>query len=115
MRMKSEDRFLGLHELMKVAAKTDTLVRQAWEESKADRITGRLARDPNDFGALCFAIVEGVKNADAFSFEITGGQNDWLLLQISMMQLSYPMWKDFCNDTHPDLLGGQCPGKLFLL
>jgi hypothetical protein len=111
--MKSEDRLLGLHELMKVAAKTDTLVRQAWEESKAGRITGRLARDPNDFGALSYAIVEGVKNPDAFSFLITGGQNDWLLLQVSMMHHSYAMWEDLWNETHPDRFGEACAGEDF--
>ena len=111
--MKSEDRLLGLHELMKVAEKTDTLVRQAWGESKEGRITGRLARDPYDFGALCYAIVEGVKNADAFSFEITGGQNDWLLLQVSMMQLSYAMWEVLWNETHPDRFGEACAGEDF--
>src|ERR1700739_692852 len=101
-RMKMEDRLLSFHGLMKVAAKIDTLAREALEESKAQRITGRLARDPDDFGALCDATVEGVKNGAAFSLEITGSQDGWLLLQVSMMQVSYAMWEQLWNDAHPD-------------
>jgi hypothetical protein len=104
--MKREDRLLCLHELMKVAEKTDTLAREAWEESKAHRITGRLVRDPEDVGALCYATVERVKKGDAFFLELTGGQDGWLLLQISMEQVSYAMWEQLWNDAHPDRFGG---------
>jgi hypothetical protein len=111
--MKKEDRLLGFHELMKVAAKIDTLARQAWEESKAHRITGRLARDPDDFGARCYFTVEGVKKGNAFCLEPTGEQDGWLLLQISMQHVSYAMWVQLWNDAHPDRFGGAWDGEDF--
>jgi hypothetical protein len=111
--MKKEDCLLGLHELMKVAEKTDTLAREDWEESKAHRITGRLVRDPDDVGASCYATVEGVKKRNAFFLELTGGQDGWLLLQISMEQVSYAIWEQLWNEAHPDRFGEAWEGEDF--
>jgi hypothetical protein len=111
--MKEEDRLLGLNELMKVAAKTDALARQAWEESKAHRISGRLARDPRDVGALSYTFVESAKNGNAYSLEIPEEQGGWFLLQISMQEVSCEMWEELWNVAHPDRLGEAWDGKDF--
>lgn len=113
--MKKEDRLLGLRDLMKVAAKTETLALGASEESKAHRIAGRLARNSDDIEARCYAIVEGVKNGDAFFLEITGCQDGWLLLQISLEQVSYSMWETFWDSAHPDQFGLGWEGEDFVL
>ena len=109
--MKKKPRLLTLRKLMKVAAKTETLARQAWEESTTHRISGRLARDPRDVGALSYAIVEHSKNCDAFSTEITESPDTWLLLQISMEQVSYALWEQLWNDAHPDRFGEAWDGQ----
>jgi hypothetical protein len=103
--MKEEDRLLGLHELLNIAAKTDALARQAWKESKAQRITGRLARDPHDVGARSYFTVVGAKNGISFSPQIPEEQDGWFELQISMQEISYEMWEQLWNDAHPDRFG----------
>jgi hypothetical protein len=114
-RMKMKNRLLGVSELMEVAAKTDRLSREAWEESKEDWITGRLARDPRDVDAICHATVEMVKKFGTFSFEIPEEQGGWFVLQISMMEVSYDMWEQLWNDAHPDRFEGVWDGVDFEL
>jgi len=113
--MKMKGRLLGVHELMEVAAKTDMLSREAWKESKKDWITGRLARDPRDVGAICHAIVEFVKNFGAFSFEILEERDSWFLLQISMMEVSHTMWERLWDEARPDRYGEAWDGVDFEL
>jgi hypothetical protein len=113
--MNQKNRMLGLHELMKIVTKTDALARQAWEESKADRITGRLARDPHDVGAFSHATVELAKKGGAFSPAITEDQDGWFLLQISMEEVSNAVWEQLWNDAHPDRFGEGWDGEDFAL
>jgi hypothetical protein len=105
--MKEEDRLLGLHELMKIATNTEAIARQAWEESKADRITRRLARDPHDVGAFSHATVELAKNGISFSPEIPEEQVGWFLLQISMEEISYAIREQLWNDAQRNRCSGM--------
>jgi hypothetical protein len=111
--MKEEDRLLCLHELMNIAAKTDALARQAWEESKADRIIGRLARDPHDVRARSHTTVELAKKGFSYSPDNSDQQAAWFELQISMREISYEMWEQLWSVAHPDRHGELWEGKDF--
>jgi hypothetical protein len=109
--VKIEKRLLVLHELGKLATKAGTLTRQASEEQRAYRIAGRLARDPEDRGARCEALVEAVKRGDVLFLELTKELGGWLWLQLAMVQVSYAMWEKIWDNAHPERFGRAWDGE----
>jgi hypothetical protein len=96
---------LGVLKLLNIAARVGALSMQASKEPLSHRVSGRLARDPEDDWAVCEVIVDGVKNADSLipiTTEIPGGR---VMLHIAMHEVSMHLWAEMWNEAHPDQFG----------